>query len=161
MEVWYLLLYENTINGSFLFQDPLKSITQARNMSFNVWMALSDWPSVWGWNVILNLSCVHYAFCTHFWWGETSISIKNNRNRYTMEYYIGYLNLNQYLHWEGDFDQYEMSRFGQSVHNDLNCIVTFSSPWYAYYEILRNLLQLLFREFYGCYVVCRLSNLCI
>ena len=45
--------------------DPLSSLqTPAhRRRSSRVWMVLSDWPSVWGWNVVLRFNFIPNACC--------------------------------------------------------------------------------------------------
>ena len=62
MLVWKLLLYENSTKCRYFSQEPSKSKTHALNMSSNIWMSRSDYPSVCGWYAVLNRSWVPNDF---------------------------------------------------------------------------------------------------
>ena len=47
-------------------QLPPKSIIHVFNISSKVWMVISDYPSVWGWYVVLRFSLVPKAFCKFY-----------------------------------------------------------------------------------------------
>ena len=59
--VWWLLL--NSTKGRRSSQFPPNSSRQDLRRSSRVWMVLSDWPSVWGWNVVLKFNFVPIACC--------------------------------------------------------------------------------------------------